>query len=124
MTACRPVNLNAYSQPFLQAPQLARYSRRYLWGVVAVISVTISYRSGESAIPDSAMHLLWLLAAAGYAPVLLEAILTGEIVGPPNIIQRQHSPVAFWLVSLLHLAVWLGSVALLLSLLLGLARWW
>lgn len=120
----RPVNPHAFSRRFSLTPQMAGYSRRYLWALFIVIGLTASYRTGESAIPEGAMHLLWLLAVAGYAPVLLEAILTGEIVGPPSIIQRQQNPIGFWLVSLLHLTLWLGSMALLLSLLLGLPRWW
>lgn len=121
MPVCRPLNPNVFTSRSFHAPQFARYGRHYLWVLFVVIGLTAHYRSGASAIPDSAMQLVWLLAVAGYAPVLLEALLTGEIVGPPHIIQRQQRPVAFWLVGLLHVALWLGSVALLLNLLLGLS---
>lgn len=121
MPVCRPLNPNVFIRRSFHAPQLARYGRHYLWVLFVVIGLTAHYRSGASAIPDSAMHLVWLLAVAGYAPVLLEALLIGEIVGPPLIIQRQQRPVVFWLVSLLHITLWLGGVALFCSLLLGLS---
>lgn len=124
MPVCRPINPKAFTRRGYHAPKFARYSQRYLWGLFVLIGLTAHYRSGASAIPESAMHLVWLLAVAGYAPVLLEAILTGELVGPPKIVLRQQTPILFWLISLLHLSLWLGSVALLVSLLLGLPRWW